>query len=138
MFPRALPPMLFPHNKPQSHPVFPRDPPRTAVRSNPDSCEAFALPWNPVHVKVYVCLQEWRLCFPPSCGALAHKLHWPSMPDASEVFLPMPDPQALAFDVRLRTLLSSLWGFPLGRYVVADCTNCPSYLLMWPPLCLLE
>ena len=35
-------------------PVFPGCPPRTAVRFDPDSYGAFALPWDPVHVKVCV------------------------------------------------------------------------------------
>ena len=33
-------------------PCLPRDPPRTADRSDPDSYGDFALPWDPVHVKV--------------------------------------------------------------------------------------
>jgi len=82
MFLKALPPMPFPHDKPQSPPVFPGDPPRTAVRSNPDSYEDFALPWDPVHVKVCVHLSRTESPFPQSHGAPAHKSHWPSMPDA--------------------------------------------------------
>ena len=37
-------------------PVFPGCPPRTAVRFDPDSYEDLALPWDPVYVKVHVCL----------------------------------------------------------------------------------
>ena len=33
-------------------PVFPGGPPRTAVRFDPDSSGDFALPWDPVHMKV--------------------------------------------------------------------------------------
>ena len=37
-------------------PVFPGCPLRTAVRFDPHSYGDFALPWDPVHVKVHVCL----------------------------------------------------------------------------------
>ena len=37
-------------------PVFPGCPPRTAVRFDPDSYGDPALPWDPVHMKVRVCL----------------------------------------------------------------------------------
>ena len=46
-------------------PVFPGCPPRTAVRSDPDSYGEFALPWDPVHMKVYVCLFGIMSPFPP-------------------------------------------------------------------------
>ena len=50
----------------RSHPLFfPGDPPRTAVRSDPDSCGVFALPWDLVHVKVCVCLLRMGSLFPP-------------------------------------------------------------------------
>ena len=45
-------------------PVFPGGPPRTAVRFDPDSCGDFALPWDPVHVKVYVRLLGMGSPFP--------------------------------------------------------------------------
>jgi len=41
-------------------PVFPGCPLRIAVRFDPDSYGDFALPWNPVHVKVCVCLLRMR------------------------------------------------------------------------------
>jgi len=56
--------------------------------------------------------QEWGLCFPLSCGALAHKPHWPSMPDAPGALSPSARPQAWGFDVGLRTLTpigEALW-----------------------------
>ena len=37
-------------------PVFPGGPPIAAARFDPDSYGDFALPWDPVHVKVCVCL----------------------------------------------------------------------------------
>ena len=61
---RALPAMSFPHNEPQSPLVFPGGPPRTAVRSNPDSYGASALPWDPMHVKVCVRLSSMGSQFP--------------------------------------------------------------------------
>ena len=47
-------------------PVFPGCPPRTAVRFDPDSYGGdLALPWDPVHVKVCVCLVRMGSLFPP-------------------------------------------------------------------------
>ena len=46
-------------------PVFPGCPPRTAVRFDPDSHGDFALPWDPVHVKVCVCLLRMGSLSPP-------------------------------------------------------------------------
>ena len=46
-------------------PVFPGCPPRTAVRFDPDSYGDFALPWDPVHMKVCVCLLRMGSPFPP-------------------------------------------------------------------------
>ena len=65
-------------------PVFPGGPPRTAVRSDPDSYGDFSLSWDPVHVKDCVCLLRMGAPFPPVLwsSAPAHKPHWPLMPDA--------------------------------------------------------
>ena len=46
-------------------PVFPGCPPRTAVRFAPDSYGGFALPWDPVHMKVCMCLLRMGSLFPP-------------------------------------------------------------------------
>ena len=46
-------------------PVFPGGPPRTAVRVDPHSYGDFALPWEPVHVKVCVRLLRMGSPFPP-------------------------------------------------------------------------
>ena len=46
-------------------PVFPGGPLRTAVRFDPDSYGDFALPWDPVHVKVCVHLLRMGSPFPP-------------------------------------------------------------------------
>ena len=46
-------------------PVFPGCPPRTAVRFDLGSCGDLALPWDPVHVKVCVCLLGMGSPFPP-------------------------------------------------------------------------
>ena len=46
-------------------PVFPGCPPRTVVRFDLDSHGVFALPWDPVHVKVRVRLLGMGSPFPP-------------------------------------------------------------------------
>src|SRR5512138_2494982 len=46
-------------------PVFPGCPPRTAVRFDPDSHGDFALPLDPVHMKIHVCLLIMGSLFPP-------------------------------------------------------------------------
>ena len=63
--PKSFASNVLPHNEPQSPPVFPGDPPRTAVRSDPYSYGAFALPWDPVHMKVCVSLSRTGSPFPP-------------------------------------------------------------------------
>ena len=45
--------------------VFPGCTPRTIFRFDPDSHGDFALPWDPVHVKVCVCLLRMGSLFPP-------------------------------------------------------------------------
>ena len=84
-------------------PVFPGRLPRTAVKFDSDSHGDFVLPWDPVRMK------EWGLRFPQSRGAPVHTSHWPSMPDAPGLFLPLPDPHTWGFDVGLRTFT------PLGE-----------------------
>ena len=56
--------MSFPDKEPQSPPVFPGDPPSTAVRFDPDSYEVSALPWDPVHMKACVHLSRVESLFP--------------------------------------------------------------------------
>ena len=46
-------------------PLFPGFPPRTAVRFDPDSHGDFALPWEPVNMKVCVHLSRMWSLFPP-------------------------------------------------------------------------
>ena len=46
-------------------PVFPGCPPRTVVRFDLDFHGGFALPWDPVHVKVCVCFLRMGSPFPP-------------------------------------------------------------------------
>ena len=48
-----------------SLPVFPGDPPRTALRSDPDGYGFFALSWDPVHINAYVHLSSAESLFPP-------------------------------------------------------------------------
>ena len=70
IIPETFASSVLPHNEPQSFPVFLGDPPRTAVRSDPYSYEVSALPWDPVHTKVFVCLSRMGSPFPPwsSCA----------------------------------------------------------------------
>ena len=56
----VLPPQQAPFT-----PVFLGGPPRTAVRFDPDSYGDFALPWDPVHVKVHLCLLRMGSPIPP-------------------------------------------------------------------------
>ena len=46
-------------------PVFPGGPPKTAVRSDPDSYGDLALPWDPVQVKICVRFSRIGSPFPP-------------------------------------------------------------------------
>ena len=48
----------LPPNERQSPPVFPGDPPRTAVRSDPDSYGVSDWLWDPVHGKIWVYLSR--------------------------------------------------------------------------------
>ena len=65
IIPKTLPPMSYTHNELQSAPVFLGDPPRIAVRSNPDSCGASALPWDPVHMNACAYLSRMESPIPP-------------------------------------------------------------------------
>ena len=49
---------VFPSQQATFTPLFPGGPPRTAIRLDPDSYGDFALPWDPVHMKVCVCLSR--------------------------------------------------------------------------------
>ena len=73
-------------------PVFPGCPLITVVGFDPDSYGDFALPWDPVHVKVHVRLLRMGSPFPPVLWSSCAQAHWPSMPDAPGLFLPVPDP----------------------------------------------
>ena len=94
-FSRALLLMSLPHNKPQLPPVLPGCPPRTAVRSDPDSHGASALPWDPVHTKT--CKGLSRMGPPPP------PVLWSSCAQApltlQGLSLPVPDHQAWGPDV---------------------------------------
>ena len=126
IFPRALLPMSFPHNKPHS-PLFSHEL-QSGLTQIP--METLLCPWTQCTSKSVCTFQEWGLHFHQSCGAPMHKRHWPSMSDAPRVLSPSARSHTWGFDVRLRTLtpvgeslvnqlLSSLWGFPPGRYGVA-------------------
>ena len=101
-------PKSFAFNVPPSQqgtftPVFPGCPQRTVVRFDPDSHGDFALPWDPVHVKVRVhLLRIGSLCSPvellhtSSTGLQCQMLQG--------VFLPVPDLYTWKFAVGLRPL----------------------------------
>ena len=106
-----------PHDKPHSPPVFPGDRPRTAVTSNPDSYGAFALPWDPVQMKVCVSLSRMGSPFPSvlrsSCtqSPLAFNARCSGgsfsqcqILRCGDLMWAVPDPQAWGFDVGHRTL----------------------------------
>ena len=142
--------MSFPHNEPQSPPVFPGGPPRTAVRSKVwprflwSLCFALGLSAHE------------SLCVPFKNGVsinsrtmeLPYTSHWPSMPDSTGALSPNvrssgmgmmcgSDSQSCRW-VSMIQLLFNLWVSHLaGRGLLILC-NCPSYLLIWPPLSLLE
>ena len=63
--PESFASSVLPSQQAAFTPVFPGCPPRTAVRFDPDSYGDLALPWDPVHVKVCVCLLRMRSLFPP-------------------------------------------------------------------------
>ena len=105
-------------------PLFPGGPPGTVVRFDPDSCGDFALPWDPVHVKVCV-----RLL---GMGSLFPRVLWSSCTQAPLAFnarcfggsfsqCQIPTRRSLMWGSELsllNQLISSLWGFPPGRYWV--------------------
>ena len=137
--------MSFPHIEPQSPPVFPGDPPSTAVMSDPDFSGVSAFFRDPLHMKTCVHLSRVESPFPP---APAHKPLCPSMPNSP--WTPSPNSRSPGMGtwhraqnyhshrwVSLMQLLSSLWAAQL----LSGCLYCIIALpniLMWPPLCLLE
>ena len=87
-------------------PVFSGGPPRTAVRSDPDSYGDFALPWDPVSARESLCAPfQNGISVSPSPVELLHtsptglrcQMLW-------GLFLPIPDPQMWGPEVGLRTL----------------------------------
>ena len=54
-------------------PVFPGGPQITSVRFDPDFYGDFALPWDPVHMKVYVCLLRMGSLWSSRCGAVINE-----------------------------------------------------------------
>ena len=148
IFPSTLLPMSFPH---KSHSpllsqrssnnhsqVWPRFPWRPCLALGPSACKNLCVP------------SKNGVSASPSPRELLHTsrtgLQWQIL---LGLFLPVPDPHTWGFDVGLRTLTpvgESLWYsyFPvcesshLGGMGLLISHNCPSYLLMCPPLCLLE
>ena len=86
-------------------PVFPGGPPRTAVRFDPDSLGDIALPWDPVHFNVCVCLLRMGVSISPSpVELLCTSPTGLQCQILQGLFLPMPDLQAWGPDMGLRTL----------------------------------
>ena len=112
IFPRALLPMSFPHNKPV-HPCFlrmsskncsqvwPTFPWRLCFALGPSACESLCLPFKNV-VSIFPSLVV--LLYTSPTGLPCQMLQG--------LFLPVPDPHTWEFDVGLRTLTpvgESLW-----------------------------
>ena len=103
--PKSFASNVLPSQQATFTPVFPGCPSRIAVRFDPDSYGDLALPWDPVHMKVCVCLLRMGSLFPPSPVELLH-----TSPTGLQcqmlqgLFLPVPDPHTWEFDVGLRTL----------------------------------
>ena len=141
--PGSPPLMSCPQQSTAPIPAFPGDPPRPAGRSDPDSYGVSPVPQDPVHMKSCVHPQrvEWCL-FPPSCRALAHKPHWPSIPNA----LGAPPLNARPLDwgsghevwnfhscgrASVIELFSSLWSpYPTGMGLLI-LGKCFPTILMW-------
>ena len=149
IFLRALPPMPFPTMR-HSHPLFFQEiflemqSSPTQIPIEPLLCRETQSTW-----KLVCAFQEWGFCFLQSCGAPAHKPHWPSMPGALRALSPNARSPGMGTWrgaqnshsyrwVFVIQLLSSLWVSHLGGMGLLILCNRPSYLLMWPPLCLLE
>jgi len=62
--PKSFASNVLPSQPAMFTPVFPGCPPRTAVRFDSDSYGDLALPWDPVHVKIYACLLRMGSSFP--------------------------------------------------------------------------
>ena len=144
IFPRAFLPKSFPHKKPHATAVFPGDPPRTAVKSDPDLMEPLFCPGTQHTQKPVSTFQEWSLHFLQSHGAPMYKSHWPSMPDAPGVLSPNARSPVMGLrTLTLRMILCDTVTFqswashPSGMGLLIS-HNHTSYLLMWPALCLLE
>ena len=63
--PKSFSSNVLPPQQATFTPIFPGGPPRTAVWFDPDSYGDFALPWDPVHVKIHVRLLRMGSPFPP-------------------------------------------------------------------------
>ena len=63
--PKSFASHVLPPQQATVTPVFPGGPPRTAVRSNPDSHGVSAFPRDPAHTKACVHLSRMASLFPP-------------------------------------------------------------------------
>ena len=91
--PKSFASNVLPPQQATFTPVFPGCPPRTAVRFDPDSHGDFALPWDPVHMKVLCVPFKNGVSVFPSPVELLH-----TSPTGLQcqmlqgLFLPVPDP----------------------------------------------
>ena len=149
IFPRALLPMPSPNNVPQSPPVFPGDPPSTAVRSDTDSHRVSALTWDPVHMKTCVCLLRMVSVSPSPMEFLCTSPTGLQCQMLQGALSPKPDSQVCGPDMGLGTFTpvgESLWYsyFPVCGLPTQKVWDCLYHVitsltfLIWPSLCLLE
>ena len=86
-------------------PVFPGCPSRTVARFNPDPHGDFALPWDPVQVKVLcVPFQNGVSISPSPVELLCTSPIGLQCQMLQGLFLPVPDPHMGEFDVGHKTL----------------------------------
>ena len=120
--------MSFPHSEPQSPPVLPGDPPRTAGRSDPDSYGISALPWDPGRTKSLCVPFKSEVCiFLSPVELLCTNPAGPQRQMLQVLFFPMPVPQAWEHDVGLRTLT------PMGEPLWCELLSslCAAHLMVW-------
>ena len=124
--PKSFASSALPPQQPHSAPIFPGCPPRTAVRSDPDSYGDFALSWASVHVKVCMGLLRMGSLFLPVLWSLCAQapLAFNSRSPGMRTWCGAHNSHSYRW-VSVIQLLSSLWGFPCGRYGVAYIAKLP-------------
>ena len=141
--------MSFSHSEPQS-PRFPRRSSKNCIQVQPIFLWSLCFTLGPsAHENLCMLFKNGVFISPNPVEHLHTSPTGLQCQMLQELFLPVPDPHAWGFDVRLRTLTpvgeSLLYSyFPVcvlphsGSIGLLISCNHPSCLLMWPPLCLLE